>query len=144
MNERIAQSSVYKTQPAIAKSLIALGQSAVESGLDISLIHLIKLRVSQINGCAYCQLLHSNEARHDGEKQHRLDVLPAWHEVTIFTNRERAALRWAEALTFIAGKGIADEEFIAVSLEFTQEEIINLTTAIVAIVAVIAILLRAR
>lgn len=133
MNDRIPQASVYQLQPAIAKSLLGLGQAAIASGLEVSLVHLIKLRASQINGCAFCQHMHANEARHDGETQTRLDVLAAWHEVPIFTARERAALAWTEALTLIAGKGVSEEEFNKVSAEFTQEEIINLTAAIVAI-----------
>jgi len=94
---------------------------------------LLKLRASQINGCAFCQHMHANEARHDGETQTRLDVLAAWREVPIFTNRERAALGWTEALTQIAGKGVSDDEFAKVSAEFTQTEIVNLTAVIVAI-----------
>jgi AhpD family alkylhydroperoxidase len=133
MNDRIPQASVYQLQPAIAKSLLGLGQAAIASGLEVSLVHLIKLRASQINGCAFCQHMHANEARHDGETQTRLDILAAWHEVPIFTTRERAALAWTEALTLIAGKGVSDDEFNKVSAEFTQEEIINLTAAIVAI-----------
>ena len=133
MNDRIPQASLYQLQPAIAKSLLGLGQAAIASGLEVSLVHLIKLRASQINGCAFCQHMHANEARHDGETQTRLDVLAAWHEVPIFTTRERAALAWTEALTLIAGKGVPEEEFNKVSAEFTQAEIINLTAAIVAI-----------
>jgi AhpD family alkylhydroperoxidase len=133
MNDRIPQASVYQLQPAIVKSLLGLGQAAIASGLEVSLIHLIKLRASQINGCAFCQHMHANEARHDGETQTRLDVLAAWHEVPFFSDRERAALGWTEALTLIAGKGVNEEEFSKVAAEFTQAEIVNLTAAIVAI-----------
>ncbi|RYY01326.1 MAG: carboxymuconolactone decarboxylase family protein [Gammaproteobacteria bacterium] len=133
MSDRIPQATVYQTQPAIAKALLGLAQAAIASGLEVSLIHLIKLRASQINGCAFCQHMHANEARHDGETQTRLDVLAAWHEVPIFTPRERAALGWTETLTLVAGKGVSEEEFKKVSAEFTQTEIINLTAAIVAI-----------
>jgi AhpD family alkylhydroperoxidase len=133
MNERIAQPKVYQLQPAITKSLIALGQAAQASGLEASLIHLIKLRASQINGCAYCLHLHANEARKDGESQTRLDLLSAWHEVPIFNAREKAALKWTEILTLIANGGVTDEQYNAVADEFTQEEIVNLTAAIVTI-----------
>lgn len=133
MQERIPSSNVYKAQPILAKSLIDIGEAALASGLEISLYHLVKLRASQINGCAFCQHMHVNEARHDGETQTRLDVLAAWREVPIFTNRERAALGWTEALTQIAGKGVSDDEFAKVSAEFTQTEIVNLTAVIVAI-----------
>lgn len=91
MKERIEKSAVYKIQPALYKSLPGLGEAAA-AGLEHSLVHLVKLRASQINGCAYCQHMHANEARKDGEKQSRLDVLPAWREVPVFSARERAAL----------------------------------------------------
>ena len=133
MQERIPYADVYKAQPVLAKSLIAIGEAVVTSGLEISLYHLVKLRASQINGCAFCQHMHVNEARKDGESQTRMDVLTAWREVPIFSNRERAALSWTEALTQIAGKGVSDEEFAKVSAEFTQAEIVNLTAVIVAI-----------
>jgi len=133
MQERISYSEFYKAQPVLAKSLIAIGEAVLASGLEVSLYHLVKLRASQINGCAFCQHMHSNEASKDGESQTRLDVLPAWHEVPFFNNRERAALGWTEALTQIAGKGVSDEEFAKVSAEFTQTEIVNLTALIVSI-----------
>lgn len=133
MQERIPYADVYKAQPILAKSLLNIGEAVLASGLDVSLYHLIKLRASHINGCAFCQHMHVNEARHDGETQTRLDVLAAWREVPIFTNRERAALGWTEALTQIAGKGVNDDEFAKVSAEFTQTEIVNLTAVIVAI-----------
>jgi len=133
MQERIPYANVYKTQPVLAKSLMAIGEAVLASGLEVSIYHLVKLRASQINGCAFCQHMHSNEARKDGESQIRLDVLPAWHEVPIFNKRERAALGWTEALTLIAGKGVSDEDFAKVSAEFTQAEIVNLTALIVSI-----------
>ncbi|HTF97085.1 MAG TPA: carboxymuconolactone decarboxylase family protein [Cellvibrio sp.] len=132
MNERIPYQTTYKLQPALAKSLIDIGEAAKEK-IEHSLIHLIKLRVSQINGCAFCQHMHANEARKDGEKQGRLDVLPAWKEVPIFSARERAALGWAEKLTLVANHDIHDEDFIAVREQFNEEEIVNLTSVIVAI-----------
>lgn len=132
MKERIAYQHVYKLQPVLAKSLIELGDAAAQK-IDRTLIHLIKLRVSQINGCAFCQHMHANEARTDGEKQSRLDVLPAWKEVPAFSQRERAALTWAEKLTVLAGHEIHDEDFSSVREYFNEEEIVNLTAVIVAI-----------
>lgn len=132
MKERIAYQQVYKLQPALAKSLIELGDVAAQK-IEHSLIHLIKLRVSQINGCAFCQHMHSNEARKDGEKQARLDVLPSWKEVPVFSAREIAALNWAEKLTLLATNDIHDEDFSEVREQFSEEEVVNLTTAIVAI-----------
>lgn len=133
MKERIPYADVYKAQPLLAKSLINIGEAVVASGLEISLYHLIKLRASQINGCAFCQHMHVNEARRDGESQTRLDLLSAWREVPLFSQRERAALAWTEALTQIAGKGINDEEFTQLSTKFNQTEVVNLTAVIVAI-----------
>lgn len=133
MKERIPYADVYKTQPILAKALINVGEAVLASGLEISLYHLVKLRASQINGCAFCQHMHVNEARKDGESQTRLDLLAAWREVPIFTDRERAALSWTETLTQIAGKAVSDDDFAKVSTEFTQSEIVNLTSVIVAI-----------
>lgn len=132
MKERIAYQQTYKHQPILAKSLIELGQAAAQK-IEHSLIHLVKLRVSQINGCAFCQHMHANEARNDGEKQSRLDVLPAWKEVPLFSQRERAALAWAEKLTLLAKEEIHDEDFAVVREQFNEEEIVNLTAVIVAI-----------
>lgn len=132
MQQRINQSDVYKLQPALLKSLIGLGDAAA-SELEHSLIHLVKLRASQINGCAFCQHMHANEARKDGEQQHRLDVLPAWREVTIFSARERAALAWTEALTRLADQPASDACFTEVRAQFSEKEIVNLSAAIATI-----------
>lgn len=91
MKERIARTHVYELQPALLKSLAVFDQ-AVRKGLEPKLLHLVKIRTSQINGCAFCQHMHAQEARRDGEQQERLDVLAAWAEVAVFSERERAAL----------------------------------------------------
>ena len=132
MQQRIKQPDVYKLQPAILKSLIDLGNAAAGE-LEHSLIHLVKLRASQINGCAFCQHMHANEARKDGEQQHRLDVLPAWREVDIFTARERAALTWTEALTQLSNHSVSDACFAEVREHFNEKEIVNLSAAIATI-----------
>ena len=132
MQQRINQADVYKLQPALLKSLIGLGDAAA-SELEHSLIHLVKLRASQINGCAFCQHMHANEARKDGEQQHRLDVLPAWREVAIFSARERAALAWTEALTRLADQPVSDACFTEVRTQFSEKEIVNLSAAIATI-----------
>ncbi len=134
MSERISRTAVYKAQPAIVQHLVGLAKAAEDSGLDKSHIHLIKIRASQLNGCAFCQHMHANEARKDGEQQHRLDVLPSWREVTsVFTAREQAALIWTEALTLVAGKGVSAQDYAAVAAEYSEQEIINLTALIVTI-----------
>ncbi|MEN0038253.1 MAG: carboxymuconolactone decarboxylase family protein [Cellvibrio sp.] len=132
MKERIAYSKVYNLQPVLAKTLMELGDTAAKN-IDHSIIHLVKLRASQINGCAFCQHMHANEARKDGEQQSRLDVLPAWKEVPVFSDRERAALAWTEKLTLVANHEIHDEDFALVREQFSEEEIVNLTAAIVTI-----------
>ena len=132
MNERISRNDVYKLQPALVKSLVGLGDAAA-SELEHSLIHLVKIRASQINGCAFCQHMHANEARKDGEQQHRLDVLPAWQEVSIFSARERAALAWTESLTRLAGESIHESDYTELAQHFSEKEIVNLTAAIVTI-----------
>jgi AhpD family alkylhydroperoxidase len=134
MSERISRTQVYKNQPAIVQHLVGLAKAAEDSGLEKSLIHLMKIRASQLNGCAFCQHMHAAEARKDGEQQQRLDVLPAWHEVTsAFSAHEQAALRWTEALTLVAGNGVSDEDFAAVAAVYTEQEILNLTALIVTI-----------
>ena len=132
MQQRINQSDVYKLQPALLQSLVTLGDAAANE-LECSLIHLIRLRASQINHCAFCQHMHVNEARKDGEQQHRLDVLPAWREVNIFSARERAALAWTEALCRLADHGISDACFAEVSAHFSEKEIVNLSVTIATI-----------
>ena len=134
MSKRISRTAVYKGQPAIVQHLVGLAKAAEDSGLDKSLIHLMKLRASQLNGCAFCQHMHANEARKDGEQQHRLDVLASWQEVkSAFTAREQAALVWTEALTLVAGKGVSDQDYATVAAEYTEQEILNLTALIVTI-----------
>lgn len=134
MSERISRTQVYKMQPALLQHLVALAKAAEASGLPHSLIHLIKIRASQLNGCAFCQHMHANEARKDGEKQQRLDVLPAWREVgAVFTPAEQAALRWTEALTLVAQQDVSDADYAAVAAEFSEAQILDLSVLIVTI-----------
>ncbi len=134
MSERISRTQVYKMQPALLQHLVALAKAAEASGLPHSLIHLIKIRASQLNGCAFCQHMHANEARKDGEIQQRLDVLPAWREVgAVFTPAEQAALRWTEALTLVARQGVSDADYAAVAAEFSEAQILDLSVLIVTI-----------
>ncbi len=99
--------------------------------VDPTLRALVELRVSQINGCAFCLNLHTQEARHAGEDQQRLDVLSAWHETSFFTEKERAALAWAETLTHLPSRGVPDEVYNALQSQFTEKEIVDLTLVIV-------------
>lgn len=103
------------------------------SNLEPSLLELVKMRASQINGCAYCLDMHSKDARAAGETEQRLYTLNAWRETPFFTDRERAALAWTEAITLIASSHAPDEVFEEARKEFSEEELVNLTVAIVAI-----------
>lgn len=129
MKERIAQATIYKSIPALPKHLIALGMDAAKD-LEPLLVHLVKLRASQVNGCGFCQNMHAHEARADGEKQQRLDVLPAWREMPFFSERERAALAWTEALTNLPLHPDIEAAWNQLQPVFDQQEIVNLTATI--------------
>ncbi len=102
-------------------------------GLEHSLLKLVKTRASQINGCAYCLDMHTKDARAEGESEQRLYVLSAWHEAPFYSERERAALGWTEALTRIASGPIEDELYEHVRRHFSEKEIADLTLAVIAI-----------
>lgn len=103
------------------------------SGLEFSLIELVKLRASQINGCAYCIHMHTHTARANGETEDRMHLLNAWRESSLFTDRERAALAWAETLTRVADQGAPDDAYAAVTAHFAPREQVALTLLISAI-----------
>ncbi|WP_340680941.1 carboxymuconolactone decarboxylase family protein [Paraglaciecola sp.] len=132
MQERIKQAHVFTLQPKLAANLVDLGNAAAAS-LDKLLVHLVKLRASQLNNCAFCQRMHANEARHDGEQQQRLDVLAAWQEVSVFSAAEKAALRWTECLTLLSSQKIDEQAFQALNKHFSQQQIIDLTVTIATI-----------
>lgn len=120
----------YKAAPGAYKPLSALQAYTEQCGLEHSLLELVKTRASQINGCAFCLEMHTREARAAGESEARLYLLSAWHESPLYTDRERAALAWTEAVTRVSETGVPDEAWEAVRKEFTEEEIANLTVAI--------------
>lgn len=132
MQERIKQAQVFNLQPKLAANLVDLGNAAAAS-LDKLLVHLIKLRASQLNGCAFCQRMHANEARQDGEQQARLDVLAAWPEVSVFSAAEKAALQWTESLTLLSTQKVDDQVFSALNQHFSQQQIVDLTVTIATI-----------
>lgn len=103
------------------------------SGLERSLLLLVQTRASQINGCAYCLDMHTKDARTEGESEQRLYMLPAWREASCYSERERAALEWTEAVTLIAEDKVPDEVFEHVRPHFTDQELVNLTIAVIAI-----------
>lgn len=124
----------YKTAaPAVFKAMLALESSVKQSSLESSLLELVKMRVSQINGCAYCLDMHSKDARAAGETEQRLHVLAAWREAPFYTERERAALSWAEAVTLVADNGLPDALYEEVRAQFDEQAIVELTLAIIAI-----------
>jgi len=103
------------------------------SGLEESLLALVEMRASQINGCAFCLDMHSKDARAAGETEQRLYLLDAWREAPVYSERERAALAWTEAVTRIFDGNVPDEVYAATSAHFTEKELIDLTLAVVAI-----------
>jgi len=119
--------------PDAVKSMLALEKYIAESGLDPKLVHLVKMRASQINGCAYCLDMHSIDARAAGESEQRLYTLEAWCETPFFTDRERAALAWTESLTLIAQTHAPDDVYEDVKKHFTEKEIVDLTFVVGAI-----------
>src|SRR6201998_4101839 len=112
------------------KSLYALEKYIAACGLDHKLIHLLKMRASQINGCAYCIDMHSKDARALGETEQRLYELNAWRETPFYSDRERAALEWTEALTLISETHAPDDSYERLRAHFSEKEIVDLTYAI--------------
>ena len=119
--------------PKAIKGLLEIENYIHHSNLEKSLFELVKTRASQINGCGYCLDMHTKDARKEGETEQRLYALSAWRETPFFTERERIALEWTEALTLIAGNPISDELYERVSKEFNEKDLIALTMTIIAI-----------
>ncbi|HEY8706418.1 MAG TPA: carboxymuconolactone decarboxylase family protein [Burkholderiaceae bacterium] len=130
MTERI---DYKKASPGAFQAMLGMETHARQCGLDHSLLELVKTRVSQINGCAYCLDMHTKDARAAGETEQRLYLLPAWRETTFYSDRERAVLAWAEAVTQLAGHGVPDELYEEMRRQFDEKELVDLTLAIVAI-----------
>jgi AhpD family alkylhydroperoxidase len=116
--------------PAARESLLAVEHYIEGSGLERSLIELVKMRASQINGCAYCLDMHSKDARKRGETEQRLYLLNAWEESPLYSPRERAALAWTEAVTKIADSHAPDDVYEEVRRHFSEVETANLTILI--------------
>lgn len=122
-----------KTAPGVVDTMRGLETYLRSTNLDAGLLDLVKLRVSLINGCAYCVDMHSKDLRAAGETEQRLYAVSVWRETPFFTERERAALAWAEKVTNVAYDHVPDAEFEAVRKQFTDKELADLTLAIVAI-----------
>lgn len=127
---------INPTDPAysgILKAMHGLAIPLQNSGLEPALRELVKIRASQINGCAFCIDMHTKDARANGETEQRIYALSAWRETPFFTDRERAALEWTEHLTLIAGKDVPDELYARLRAQFSEEEAVHLTLALVEI-----------
>lgn len=111
----------------------ALSRAAAEGSLDPSLLELVKVRASQINGCAHCLEMHTKDARAGGESDDRLHLVSVWREAPMFTERERAALLWCEDLTLLSERDVSDNTFRTVSAVFSEAEICQLTLAVIVI-----------
>lgn len=123
----------YAASPDALKAMIALETAVTKLPLEKPLIELVKLRASQINGCAFCVDLHTADARKAGETERRLHAVSVWRETPFFTPRERAALAWTESLTLLSETHAPDEDYAQLSAEFDAKEMVDLTVAITTI-----------
>lgn len=123
----------WSVAPALMKPMLAMEEAIRASGLDYSLIELVKTRASQINGCAFCVHMHTRDARAAGETEERLHLLATWWESSLYTERERAALAWTEALTLVAETRAPDAVYDGLKPHFSEEEIVKLTLLITTI-----------
>jgi AhpD family alkylhydroperoxidase len=122
-----------KAAPGAVKAMLDLEKYVRQSGLETPLLELVRLRASQINGCAYCLDMHTKDARAEGETEQRLYALSAWRETPFYSERERAALEWTEAVTEIGKDHVPDEIFERTRRHFSERELIDLTLAVIAI-----------
>jgi len=130
MNERL---DYAKTSPKGVHAMLSLERYIDECGLYERLIHLVKTRASQINGCAYCLDMHTKDARANGETEQRLYALNAWRETPFFSERERAALAWTEAVTCVSEGQVADDVYTLAREHFEEKQLVDLTFVVVAI-----------
>ena len=132
-DEMTPRFDIQKAAPGAYKALVGLETYVRGCGLETSLVELVKMRASQINGCAFCLDMHAKDARRMGETEQRLYVLSGWHESPAFTPRERAALAWTEALTLVAETHAPDDVYEELTRHFSEAEVMNLSVLIVAI-----------
>jgi AhpD family alkylhydroperoxidase len=124
---------ITKVSPDLYKAMAGLQNYVETSGLDQKLLDLVKIRASQINGCAYCIVMHTNDARKHGESDEWMHLLDAWREAPIYSARERAALAWTEAVTKISDHHVPDEVYDEARQYFSEKELVDLTAAVIAI-----------
>src|SRR3954462_6988780 len=130
MNARI---NLMNVNPGIIHAMLGLEKQVSKGGLDDKLLHLVRMRASQINGCSYCLDMHSKDARANGETEQRLYGLDTWRETPYYSARERAALEWTEALTLVAETRVPDDVYDRVREQFSEDELAHLSLAIVSI-----------
>ncbi len=125
-----ARINPYTAAPALLKAWLDFSNQVTASGLEKPLLELVKIRASQINGCANCLNMHTYEARQAGETEQRIAVLAAWHEAPCYTDRERAALAWTDHLTLVADKRAPQHVYGVLDAQFSKEEQVQLTMMI--------------
>jgi AhpD family alkylhydroperoxidase len=128
-----ARIDLMHVNPGILHAMLGLERQVQKASFDSKLLDLVRMRASQINGCAYCLDMHSKDARANGETEQRLYGLEAWRETPYYSSRERAALEWTEALTLVSESHVPDEVYERVRAQFSEDEVANLSLAIVAI-----------
>jgi AhpD family alkylhydroperoxidase len=128
-----ARIDLMHVTPGIIQAMLGLERQVRQAGFDHKLINLVQMRASQINGCAYCLDMHSKDARANGETEQRLYGLEAWRETPYYSARERAALEWTEALTLVSESRVPDEVYERVREQFSENELMHLSLAVVAI-----------
>src|SRR6516162_1155663 len=124
---------VRKVSPDLYKAMASLQNYVDASGLERKLLDLVEIRASQINGCAYCIVMHTNDARKHGESDEWMHLLNAWREAPIYSARERAALAWTEAVTKISDRHVPDDVYDEARRHFSEKELVDLTAAVIAI-----------
>ncbi len=125
--------SSYQAAPGVMKAMMALQNEVAQSGLEPSLVGLVEIRASQINGCAFCLHMHTRDARARGETEQRIYLLDAWRESPLYSERERAALAWTEAVTLVSQTHVPDDVYEQTKAVFSEEELAKLTLLVVTI-----------
>ncbi len=120
----------FTRAPELMRAVLHLNEAVERSGLEKSLLHLVKLRASQINGCSYCVDMHAHEALEDGDSLQRVIMVAAWRESPLFTARERAAFVWTEALTNVSESGVPDALYAEVKAELGETDMVKLSVAV--------------
>jgi AhpD family alkylhydroperoxidase len=128
-----ARIDLMHVAPGVIQSMLGLERQVHQAGLDHTLLDLVRVRASQINACAYCLDMHSKDARANGETEQRLYGLAAWRETPYYSARERAALEWTEALTLVADTQVPDDVYERVRAQFSEDELMYLSLAVVSI-----------